>query len=83
MQTNDAQLLPGGTAYISDVGMTGPSNSVIGREIAPVLKKFLTGMPSRFEVASGPTRLDAALLVLDNQTRKPLSISPVRWSLPN
>lgn len=83
VQTNDAHLLPGGTAYISDVGMTGPSHSVIGREIAPVLKKFLTGMPSRFEVASGPTQLDAALLVLDNQTRKPLSISPVRWSLPD
>ncbi len=51
VQTADEQILPGGTAYITDVGMTGPRNSVIGVRSELILQRFLTGMPTRFEVA--------------------------------
>ena len=51
VQTADEQIFPGGTAYLSDAGFTGPHESVLGREIEPVLKRFLTNMPQRFEVA--------------------------------
>jgi metallophosphoesterase (TIGR00282 family) len=60
--TADAQVLPKGTAFICDVGMTGPYASVLGREIAPVVSKFLDGMPRRFEVATGDVRLSGALV---------------------
>jgi metallophosphoesterase (TIGR00282 family) len=60
--TADATVLPQGTAFISDVGMTGPYASVLGREIKPVIAKFLDGMPRRFEVAEGDVRLSGALI---------------------
>lgn len=62
VQTNDATLLPGGTAYLSDVGMTGPAESIIGMDSSGVMHRFLTQMPVRFEVASGPCRFNAVLL---------------------
>ncbi len=60
--TADATVLPGGTAFICDVGMTGPYASVLGREVKPVIAKFLDGMPRRFEVAEGDVRLSGALI---------------------
>lgn len=60
--TADAQVLPKGTAFICDVGMTGPYASVLGREVAPVVSKFLDGMPRRFDVATGDVRLSGALI---------------------
>lgn len=78
VQTSDAIILPKGTAYMTDLGMTGPYMSVIGREIAPVTKKFLTGMSTKFDVASGPAVLEGALIELDNATGKALSIIPYR-----
>ena len=78
VQTSDERLLPGGTAYITDLGMTGPRDSVIGREIAPVLRKFVTGMPSRFEVAKGPAVLEGAIIEADRTTGKACSIARVR-----
>lgn len=60
--TADAQVLPKGTAFICDIGMTGPYASVLGREVAPVVSKFLDGMPRRFEVATGDVRLSGALV---------------------
>ncbi len=60
--TADAQVLPKGTAFICDIGMTGPYASVLGREVAPVVGKFLDGMPRRFEVATGDVRLSGALI---------------------
>ncbi len=51
--TADERVLPGGTAYITDVGMTGPHDSIIGMERAPIIKRFLDGMSIRFEVATG------------------------------
>ena len=78
VQTSDERLLPGGTACLTDLGMTGPRDSVIGREVAPVLRKFITGMPSRFEVAKGPAVLEGVLLDADRTTGKAVAITRVR-----
>ena len=65
VQTSDARVLPGGTAYMTDVGMTGPRDSVIGVSIDVILRRFTTELPQQFEVAEGPVRLDAALIESD------------------
>ena len=75
VQTSDATLLPKGTAYLTDLGMTGPYISSIGRDLKPVTKKFLTGMPSRFEVATGPATLEGAIIDFDASTRLAPGIS--------
>jgi len=62
VQTSDARVLPGGTAYMTDVGMTGPLESVIGVRTDIILRRFLTELPQQFEVGEGPVRLDAALI---------------------
>jgi metallophosphoesterase (TIGR00282 family) len=62
VQTSDARVLPGGTAYITDVGMTGPRDSVIGVRTDVILRRFTTEMPQQFEVAEGPVRLDAVVV---------------------
>ncbi len=82
VQTSDALILPKGTAYISDLGMTGPYQSVIGREIEPVLKKFTSGMPSKFEVAKGPCVLEGAILDVERATGRAVSITPYRFREP-
>ena len=63
--TADEQLLPQGTAYITDVGMTGPHDSIIGMEKTPILRRFLDGLPARFEVGSGNVQMNAVLLDVD------------------
>lgn len=78
VQTSDAAILPNGTAYITDLGMTGPYISSIGRDLKPVTRRFVTGMPSRFEVASGPCVLEGAVVDFDPATRKASSIEAVR-----
>ena len=72
--TADECVLPGGTAYISDVGMSGPVNSVIGMRQDASLSRFLTGMPSRFRPAAGRVRLNAVVLELDEVTGRAISI---------
>ena len=72
--TVDAKILPRGTAYISDVGMTGPMDSVIGSETSAVLERFLTGMPQRLQVASGPVMLNSVMIDVDQETGKALAI---------
>ena len=62
--TADARVLPKGTAFMCDVGMTGPYAGVLGRETAPVIAKFLDGMPRRFEVAADDVRISAALVAI-------------------
>jgi 2',3'-cyclic-nucleotide 2'-phosphodiesterase len=62
VQTSDARVLPGGTAYMTDVGMTGPRDSVIGVRTDVILRRFTTELPQQFEVAEGPVRLDAAVI---------------------
>jgi metallophosphoesterase (TIGR00282 family) len=72
--TADETLLPEGTAYITDLGMTGPYDSVIGIEKDLVIKKFLSQLPARFEVAKGDVRLSAVLIEAEPQTGRALSI---------
>ena len=78
VQTSDAMLLPKGTAYMTDLGMTGPYLSSIGRDLAPVTRRFLTGMPARFEVANGPCTLEGAIIDFDPASKRASSIEPFR-----
>jgi calcineurin-like phosphoesterase len=64
--TADERVLPGGTAYITDVGMTGPHAGVIGMDRNGMIKKFLDGMPARFEVASGEVQMNCVLIETDD-----------------
>jgi metallophosphoesterase (TIGR00282 family) len=75
--TVDAKILPKGTAYLTDVGMTGPTNSVIGSSVDAVLDRFLTGMPQRLPVASGPVMLNSALIDIDPNTGKALAVQRI------
>jgi len=77
VQTADEQILPNGTAYLSDAGFTGPHDGCLGREIEPVLKKFLTGMPQRFDVARNKIILHGALIRVDDASGKAVSIQRV------
>jgi len=79
VQTSDAVILPQGTAYMTDLGMTGPVYSVLGRDVVPVLKKFTTGMPARFEIAKGPALLEGAILDIDRESSKAVSIKACRF----
>ena len=74
VQTADEQIFPGGTAYLSDAGFTGPHESVLGREIEPVVKRFVTGMPQRFEVAKDRVILHGAVIEIDEATGKAMKI---------
>jgi 2',3'-cyclic-nucleotide 2'-phosphodiesterase len=76
--TADARLLPKGTAYISDVGMTGPRDSVIGFSLETVLPRFLTHLPTRFAVADGPVSFNAVVVEADRATGRALSISQLQ-----
>lgn len=78
VQTSDAMILPKGTAYLTDLGMTGPYISSIGRDLKPVTKKFVTGLPARFEVADGPCTLEGAIVDFDPTTKKANSIEIFR-----
>ena len=85
VQTADATIMPKGTAYMTDLGMTGPCDSVIGRTTDAILARFLTGMPTKFEIASGDVRLHGALLTVDPETGRALKIKRVEeiLSKPN
>jgi metallophosphoesterase (TIGR00282 family) len=69
VQTNDARVLPGGTAALSDAGMTGPHNSVIGVQSELAIKRMRTGLPVRFETAAGDVRIEGALIDCDGDGR--------------
>jgi 2',3'-cyclic-nucleotide 2'-phosphodiesterase len=77
VQTADEQILPGGTAFLCDAGFTGPQESILGREIEPVLRRFLTQTPQRFGVARGNVMLHGALLEIDSGTGKALRIERI------
>ncbi len=68
--TADARILPRGTAFVTDLGMVGPQHSIIGSEVEPILRRFLTGMPARFEVAGGPVTFNAVIIEVDRRTRR-------------
>jgi len=82
VQTADERLLPKGTAYITDLGMTGPTESVIGVDPEIALSRFLTQMPNRFEPAKGPAALHGAIIRIDPETGRALSIERLRVPLP-
>ena len=80
VQTADERVLPKGTAYLTDVGMTGPHDGVIGVEKAPVIAKFLSGLPARFETASGDPRLNGVVITADPATGLATGIERVSLS---
>ena len=82
VQTSDALVLPKGTAYLTDLGMTGPYVSSIGRDLKPVTRRFITGMPSRFDVAEGPCVLEGAVIDFDPATKAASAIETVRIREP-
>jgi 2',3'-cyclic-nucleotide 2'-phosphodiesterase len=81
VQTADDRILPKGTAYLTDVGMTGPHDSVIGVEIEAALGKFLTGLPARFDTATGNPRLNAVVIEADEQTGRATDIERLSYGL--
>ena len=81
VQTADARVLPGGTAYITDVGMTGPHDSIIGMERAAVIDRFVTGLPDKMEPASDNPRLQAVLVDADERTGLARGVERLDWSL--
>ena len=80
MQTADARVQPGGTAAISDVGMTGPHDSVIGVKAELAIQRMRTGIPVRFETAEGDVRIEGVLVECSSDGRA-TSIQPVRVSV--
>ena len=72
--TADCQVLPQGTGFVSDLGMTGPSRSVLGIKPANSLNLFLGGLPRRYEEAEGPCKLNACLFAIDTEAKKCLSV---------
>ncbi len=72
--TADQRVLPGGTAYITDAGMTGPVNSVIGMDKEASVARFLSGRPARFQPAAGAVRLNAVVVAIDESTGRATSI---------
>ncbi|MBQ5320742.1 MAG: TIGR00282 family metallophosphoesterase [Oscillospiraceae bacterium] len=75
--TADAQIMEGGTAFITDVGMTGPRHSILGVEVENIVQKFITGMPVRFHQAKGDCVFCGILLSVDEKTGKTAQIKPI------
>src|SRR5438045_1577355 len=80
VQTADERILPKGTAYLTDVGMTGPHDSIIGVEVEPALNKFLTALPQKFETATGNPRLNAILVEADEASGRATDIERISLS---
>jgi len=81
VQTADERILPQGTAYITDVGMTGPHDSVIGRRKEQILTRFITQLPTRFEMAEDDVQLNGVALEIDEKTGKAESIKRIQEKL--
>ena len=80
VQTADERILPNGTAYLTDAGMTGPHDSIIGMEREPALARFLNGMPSRFEPATGNPRVNGVIVDADDKTGRALAVRRISYS---
>ncbi len=80
VQTADERVLPGGTAYVTDLGLTGPTDGVIGVDRDQIIQRFLHQMPLRFETAKGPAALQGAVIVVEPDTGRASSIR--RLSVP-
>ena len=81
VQTADEKILPGGTAFISDAGMTGPFDGVIGRKKEQILQRFLTQLPMKFEMAEGDIQLHGVIVDIDDKTGKADSIKRIQKKL--
>jgi 2',3'-cyclic-nucleotide 2'-phosphodiesterase len=81
VQTADEQIFPGGTAFLSDGGFTGPHESVLGREIEPIIRRFMTSMPQKFEVAKQRVLLQGVVVEIDEQTGQAKGIQRVSQAL--
>jgi len=81
VQTADEKILPYGTAFISDVGMTGPFDGVIGRKKEQILQRFLTSLPMKFEIAEGDIQLQGVVVDIDDKTGKANSIKRIQKKL--
>ncbi len=77
VQTSDEQILPKGTAYITDLGMTGPKNSVIGMDINASIKRFETALPEKYKLADGECILNAVVFNIDDETNKVTEIERI------
>ena len=75
--TADQQVLPKGTGYVTDLGMTGPARSVLGIKPEQSINLFLGGLPQRYEPASGPCKLESVLFTVDTQTRRCLDVQRI------
>ena len=78
VQTADERVLPGGTAYITDLGLTGPTDGVIGVDRQQIIQRFMTQMPIKFETAKGPAALQGVVITLDPETGRATSIQRLR-----
>lgn len=74
VQTADEQILPKGTGFISDVGMTGPTDSVIGMEVEVSFKRFVTSIPEKYKAAEGPTCINGVIFEIDENTGKTIAV---------
>jgi metallophosphoesterase (TIGR00282 family) len=83
VQTADEQIFPGGTAYLTDAGFTGPQESVLGREIEPIIRRFLTNTPQRFDVAKKRIALHGAVIAIDETSGRALKIQRIAEPLPD
>ena len=79
VQTADEQILPNGSGYITDLGMTGPTDGVIGSDATAVIEKFRTKMPTRFTVAGGEIRGRGALFDWNETTRRVTQVTRIRF----
>lgn len=77
IQTSDSKILPNGTGYITDLGMTGPSHSVLGMNTNIIINRFLTGMPQKFEIATGKGQFCGCIFTVDDQTGKCTSVERI------
>jgi metallophosphoesterase (TIGR00282 family) len=80
VQTADERILPNGTAYLTDVGMTGPHDSIIGMERDPSLARFLNAMPAKFEPATGNARLNGVVVEADDKTGRATRVTRISYS---
>lgn len=81
VQTADEQIFPGGTGFLCDAGFTGPHESVIGRQIEPIVRRFMTNQPQKFEVATRRVLLQGVVIEIDEQTGRGLTMTRVSEAL--
>ena len=77
VQTADSRILPKGTAYISDLGMTGPWDSILGVKKNIIIQRFLTALPARFDVAEGPAVYAGILLTIEDSSNRTMEIERI------